>query len=78
MANVLPNPDVKREQCVNECKGCQKMFSDENIGDVCIAYVNPKAIHRIGCSLKTNKELEYIKAQKLNPIKASKRSRRKG
>ena len=39
---VLPNPEVKRDQCVKECQGCNKMFSDENIGDVCIAYINPK------------------------------------
>ena len=55
---VLPNPDVKREQCVKECDGCNKMFSsmemrssygklsedevDDVIGDVCIAYIKPK------------------------------------
>ena len=78
MANVLPNPSVKREQCVEQCKGCEKMFSDENIGDVCIAYVSPKAVHRIGCALQTNKEVTQEKAQKVNPIKASKRARRRG
>ena len=41
-ATVLPNPLVKRDQCVKECIGCDKMFSDENIGDVCVAYINPK------------------------------------
>lgn len=56
---VLPNPDVKREQCVKECMGCNRMFSsmdmastirkladgenDDVIGDVCIAYQNTKA-----------------------------------
>lgn len=77
MANILPNPGVKREQCVKECIGCEKMFSDENIGDVCIAYVNPKAIHRFGCPLQTNKPEETKKdSKKINPLKKSKRSRR--
>ena len=50
-AIVLPNPDVKRDQCVKECVGCKKMFSSmekslthdgDVIGDVCVAYINPK------------------------------------
>ena len=52
------NPLVKRDQCVKECTGCNKMFSsmemkstygelpddevDDVIGDLCIAYINPK------------------------------------
>ncbi len=40
---ILPNPDLKREQCVEACKGCEKMFSDENVGDVCIPFFSPKA-----------------------------------
>lgn len=75
-ATVLPKPHVKREQCVEQCDGCAKMYSDENVGDVCIAYVSPKAIHRIGCCLKTNKEAEQEKTHKINPLKASKRARR--
>lgn len=48
---TLPNPDgvwitkdqlVTREQCVQQCQGCRNMFSDENIGDVCIPYADPK------------------------------------
>ncbi len=40
---ILPNPDLEREQCVDACKGCEKMFSDENIGDVCIPFLSPLA-----------------------------------
>ena len=39
---MLLNNDVKREQCVKQCVGCNRMFSDENIGDVCEAYQFPK------------------------------------
>ena len=65
-AGALPNPDLPRKQCVIECTGCNKMFSsmqmkvDENgeigdvIGDVCIAYLNPKEKQRRGCGLQSN------------------------
>ncbi len=77
-ATFLPNPKTKREQCIEPCQGCNKMYSDENIGDVCIAYKNPKFIHRLGgCALQSNKVIESIKQKKTNPIKASKRLRRK-
>lgn len=72
-ATYLPNPNIKRKQCVKQCEGCNKMFSDENIGDVCIAYADPKETHRIGCFLKSNKETQKITKKKLNPIKKSKR-----
>jgi hypothetical protein len=76
-ATFLPNPDVKREQCVEECIGCNKMYSDSNIGDVCIAYVSPKAVHRMGCALASNKKSEATEGKKkINPLKASKRGRR--
>lgn len=77
MADILPNSHIKREQCVGECEGCEKMYSNEIIGDVCIAYVSPKAIHRLGCALKTNKEIVIEQEKKINPLKASKRARRK-
>ena len=74
----LPHPEVEREQCIKMCIGCNKMFSDENIGDVCIAYVSPKAAHRLGdCALRSNKEFIAEKEHKINPLKASKR-RKKG
>jgi hypothetical protein len=80
-AKVLPNPHVEREQCVPECMGCEKMYSDIPLGQccledhVCIAYISPKAIHRIGCALQTNRQEETTEKKKINPIKASKRSR---
>lgn len=49
---ALPNPNgvwitkdvhVTRQQCVKECQKCRNMFSDENIGDVCIPYADPKS-----------------------------------
>jgi hypothetical protein len=75
-ATILPNPQIVREQCTEQCTGCNKMYSDENIGDVCIAYTNPKALHRLGCALKSNKIIEEIKEKKINPIKASKKARK--
>lgn len=49
---TLPNPDgvwitkdvlVTRQQCVKQCQGCRNMFSDENKGDVCIPWGDPKS-----------------------------------
>lgn len=78
-ATVLPNPDIPREQCIEQCLGCNKMYSDSVIGDVCIAYVNPKISFRLGtCALKSNKELVSSGKKKVNPLKASKRARRRG
>ena len=31
----------QREQCIDKCEGCDRMFSDENIGDVCMPYLYP-------------------------------------
>ena len=62
---ILPNPELPREQCVEECSGCEMMFSDSNIGDVCIAYLNPKAIQRLGCAIQTNKITETDKKEKI-------------
>ena len=70
---VLPNPDFLREQCVEQCKGCDKMFSDENIGNVCIAYKSPAIKHKLGCALKSNKDVEVEDTKKINPLKASRR-----
>jgi hypothetical protein len=75
-ATILPNPQIVREQCTEECDGCNKMYSDETVGDVCIAYTNPKALHRLGCPLKSNRVVEEIKEKKINPIKASKKARK--
>jgi len=78
-AEFLPKREVKREQCIKACIGCNKMYSGHNIGDVCIAYVDPKKAHRLGvCALKSNK-VELVEGKKkTNPLKASKRSRRRG
>jgi len=75
---VLPNPDAYREQCVEKCMGCNRMYSDENIGDVCISYPSPASVQRLGCPMQSNKEVEKKNVKKVNPIKASKRARRKG
>lgn len=75
---VLPNSHIKREQCAEGCKGCNKMFSDENIGDVCISYVDPKERFRLGeCYLKSNKEIESGDKKKINPLKLNKRKYRR-
>ena len=71
-ATFLPNPHVKREQCVAGCQGCNKMFSDSDIGDVCIAYVDPAKIHRLGgCYLQSNKKMAEEEQKKINPLKAN-------
>lgn len=78
-AKILPNPEVIREQCVEECIGCKKMYSDENVGDVCIAYIDPKISHRNGgCALKSNKEILSESGKKVNPLKASRRMKNRG
>lgn len=67
---VLPNPDVKREQCIQACLGCRKMFSDNNIGDVCISYINPKAKwrnYRIEKGTKKSKGKDVEVLYHLNP-----------
>lgn len=69
---VLPNPHIERKQCVEECMGCDKMFSNENIG-VCIAYADPAIKHLRGCALKSNKVSETVETKKINPLKASRR-----
>ena len=88
MADYLPNPQglfdaetktfTPREQCIPACQECDKMFSDHDIGDVCIAYINPKAIWRKGnCALSSHKVIEDTGPKKfINPIKSSKRGRR--
>ena len=72
---ILPNPELPREQCVEKCDGCEMMFSDNKIGDVCIAYISPKAIQRLGCALQSNSGItEKEEKKKINPIKMSKRA----
>lgn len=78
-ATFLPRPEITREQCVEGCEGCGKMYSDNgtNIGEVCVAYVSPKAQFRRGvCLLKTNRTFEEEGGKKINPLKASKRARK--
>lgn len=81
-ATFLPKPYLNREKCVPECMGCKKMYSEIPVGNVvledhvCIAYLNPKAIHKRGCALKSNKTEEIITKKKVNPLKASKRTRK--
>lgn len=73
----LPNPDVKREQCVDgictfEGQTCNKIYSDENLGNVCIAYRNPSRWIR-GCRLSSIVRLTEKQKKKINPLKASRR-----
>lgn len=84
-AEFLPNPNIKREFCVPECMGCNKMYSNIPFGKcvledhVCIAYASPKEMHRNGgCVLKSNRILTAEEIKKMNPLKASKRARRRG
>lgn len=85
-AKYLPNPEIDRDACVPECMGCNKMYTDLPLGQcvledhVCIAYVDPSYWHhKMGkCPLQSNKKEEVTTQKKVNPIKASKRLRRRG
>ena len=87
-SSFLPNPDAEREPCVPECDGCNRRYERiivteggmiPVIDDVCISYTNPAAIHRLGCPMKSNKVVESTNGKKkINPLKLSKRLRRRG
>lgn len=77
----LPNPHIKRKPISRKCEGCNKVFTNplpEGMipMDVCISYIDPEAIQRKGCFLQSNKNVEKEKKTKINPLKASRRSRR--
>lgn len=83
---ILPRPEVHREQCfcgMCEVDGqkCSKVYSDDNIGDVCIAYRDPGFWNKKGrCPLNSlNEMLEAPKggSKKINPLKASRRKFRR-
>ena len=40
---ILPNPDVKREECSKECVGCRRMFKENVVCPVCISFQSPKS-----------------------------------
>lgn len=74
---VLPNPEAHRNQCVDMCEGCNRMFNLGN-GNVCASYESPAAWDRPGgCPLKSNKEIEDVDKKKINPLKASRRMYRR-
>jgi hypothetical protein len=77
-------PEVHREciiegMCTNDTEKCKYVYSDENIGDVCRAYIIPATWKRMGgCPLSSIAPIEEKETvKKINPLKASKRSRRK-
>ena len=72
---ILPNDHIHRVMIVEDCDGCNKVWSN-GIESFCKAYANPAIIHRKGCALKSNKEIEQTTKKKINPLKASKRGRR--
>lgn len=81
--NILPKPEVNREQCIegmcwNSEEKCKYIYNDEN-GDFCKAYIIPATWKRIGgCPLSSIAAIETQETvKKINPLKASKRSRRK-
>lgn len=83
----LPNPEAHREPCIDKCMGCNKVFTKQVVNiestilveeDVCIAYAKPEKMHRLGhCALASNKQLQTQEKKKVNPLKASKRSKRR-
>lgn len=76
IGEVLPNDHIHREMIVEECDGCNKVWSN-GIESFCKSYTDPAKVHRRGCFLKSNKEIEQTKKKKINPLKASKRARRR-
>jgi hypothetical protein len=75
----LPNPDIPRENCVMACEGCDKQYGFEKgkSDGVCIAYISPRAMHRRGCPLKSNKDKIVEEQKKINPLKWSKRKNKR-
>ena len=64
------------EPCISECQGCGRTI--DHLGTpYCESYPIPRAQWRRGtCALCTHASLEAEQVVKLNPLKASKRSRR--
>lgn len=69
---VLPNPELVRFPIVDECKGCEKIYTDL---DVCMVYEDPAKVQRRGCAFNYVMTAEEIK--KMNPLKASKKKHRR-
>lgn len=70
---TLPNPEIKRKFCTEDCDGCDHQFFLDGIGEtVCVSYVDPAAIQRRGCALQSNKVVDSKEEKKVNPIKLSK------
>lgn len=76
LKNPITNQPIQRLQCVEACTGCDKLFEDSNLGDVCVAYYNPSERQRLGCALQSNRELTKEEVKKINPLKASKRKKK--
>lgn len=79
--NILPKPEVNREQCIDglctfEGQVCNKVYSDEKNGNVCIAYEKPSRWIR-GCRLSSIVRLTEKQKKKINPLKASRRKNRR-
>ena len=69
---------VRCEPIVESCKGCSRVFINIHpAGEYCASYPLPEAQWRRGaCPLASHTKAGVEKVVKLNPLKASKRSRR--
>ena len=75
---VLPNPDAPRAPIVEKCAGCNKIYDDGTLPiQFCISYAVPASRQRLGCPLQSNREMTKEEIKKVNPLKASKRSKKK-
>lgn len=66
---------MERKQIIEKCVGCAKVTPD----NFCDVYVNPEGKWAVGgCGISTHiSKLTTEVAKKLNPIKASKRMKKK-
>jgi hypothetical protein len=65
VVKVLPHPEVYREQCVPECKGCEKMYSDKKVGDVCMAYISPHIQWKHHIATEVKADGKFIKEDRI-------------
>lgn len=66
---------MNRESIVEECIGCSRIYGES----LCKVYISPKLWweYASGCPMATHLQKEEIQKQKINPLKASKKQRKK-
>ncbi len=68
------DPSDTCDTIAEKCEGCANTVSSEG-GTYCTLYAAPAAKWAVGyCNMATHLKLEQKKAQKVNPLKASKKA----